>query len=190
VLGTVPLVFALFLLLLLLTLWWRSLLHMPVLQGKANSSGSSSDTAEAAAAAAAPLTMVDNPLHPQPTPAAATGAAEVRLAARYLLEREDCLPPGWSHTESGPLLFIPPSGGAWQAEDPREDPQAYIEHVLAAWQGGLGVDVMALVPGDLVARVRAKVRREGALAGGRRQQREEDVAGELGLRDMYAAAPR
>jgi hypothetical protein len=83
------------------------------------------------------------------------GVREVRLAARYLLERDDCLPPGWEaledpHGGDGQHVFCGPSG--MHHADPRDDTEFYVLQVLAAWRAGSCGGVLARVPGDLGAR--------------------------------------
>ena len=119
------------------------------------------------AAQAAASQRAAAPPPPSPFPPAAPAAPplaelhsevrerEVRLAARFLLEREDALPPGWRCVAAAgrtPQHFRAPTG-ALHTADPRDDASGYVEHVLAAWRGGW--DVLARVPEDLGARATA-----------------------------------
>ena len=107
---------------------------------------------------------------------------EVRLAARFLLEREDCLPPGWrcvagAGAGAGRAPQFRAPTGALQASDPRNDTRAYVAHFIDAWRGG--ADVLARVPEDLGARVAAHAAallREDALPPRWAYQRGEFVA--------------
>jgi hypothetical protein len=189
-LGLTPLVFALGLLLTLLVSWWRSLFLILVDPEAAppakvpGGKGAAAPTPgagavqqgeeEAAAAACAHpqeggkgVAWKDNPLQPpwqqhkQDVGAEGSSALRVRLAARYLHER-DALPPGWEYMPegegapgaagaSGP--WVSPSGQR-HPQDPREDAAAYMAHTLAAWEAG--EDVLAMVPVGLVESVEAR----------------------------------
>jgi hypothetical protein len=125
-------------------------------------------------------------------PPAPVSAREVRLAARYLLERDDCLPPGWTAQEATPArggvdtaaagavaapathVYCGPSGEQTLA-DPRDDPEAYVQLCLQAWRGG--VDVLAGAPADLGAR--AGEAAERLLQAGALPPRWARVRGEL-----------
>jgi hypothetical protein len=189
-LGLTPLVFALGLLLTLLVSWWRSLFLILVDPEAAppakipGGKGAAAPTPgagavqqgeeEAAAAACAHpqeggkgVAWKDNPLQPpwqqhkQDVGAEGSSAVRVRLAARYLHER-DALPPGWEYMPEGERApgaagsswpWVSPSGQR-HPQDPREDAAAYMAHTLAAWEAG--EDVLAMVPKGLVESVEAR----------------------------------
>ena len=136
---------------------------------------------------------------PQPLPLSALAppapgsAREVRLAARYLLERDDCLPPGWAAQDAAPArggvgtaaggsaaapaathVFCGPSGEQTLA-DPRDDTEAYVQLCLQAWRGG--ADVLAGAPADLGARTGEAAER--LLQAGALPPRWAHVRGEL-----------